>query len=141
MAETGFPTLDINDLAATYEAMSNWFGIRNADDDDRAFAVDLGDRLYADDMMIIYARDEAYDFQGSDGLVMMTSLERDEPGAFQERDVVALLRRAFPGKAVFLNPVRKDSGKELTDVLVVTDDVVLSVQAKDSPNTEASLHV
>lgn len=82
MAETGFPTLDINDLAATYETMSNWFGIRNADDDDRAFAVDLGDRLYADDMMIIYARDEAYDFQGSDGLVMMTSLERDEPGAF-----------------------------------------------------------
>lgn len=44
-----------------------------------------------------------------------------------------------PGEAVFLNPVREDSGKELTDVRVVTDDVVLLVQAKDSPNTEASL--
>jgi len=139
MAETRFPTLDMDDLAATYEAMGGWFGLRDADDEDQAFAVELGDRLYSDDMMIIDARDEAYDFQGSDGLVMVTSLERDEPGAFQERDIVALLRRAFPGEAVFLNPVREDSGKELTDVLVVTDDVVLLVQAKDSPNTEASL--
>ncbi len=35
--------------------------------------------------------------------------------------------------------MREDSGTELTDVLVVTDKVVLLAQAKDSPNTEASL--
>ncbi len=139
IAETRFPTLDIDDLAATYEAMGGWFGLRTAEDDDGAFVVELGERLYADDMVIIDARDDAYDFQGSDGLVMMTSLERDEPGAFQERDIVTLLRRAFPGEAIFLNPMREDSGTELTDVLVVTDEVVLVVQAKDSPNTEASL--
>lgn len=139
IAETRFPTLDMDDLAAAYEAMGGWFGLRTAEDDDGAFVVELGERLYADDMVIIDARDDAYDFQGSDGLVMMTSLERDEPGAFQERDIVTLLRRAFPGEAIFLNPMREDSGTELTDVLVVTDEVVLVVQAKDSPNTEASL--
>lgn len=139
MAQAQFPTLDMDDLAATYEAMGDWFGLRTAEDDGRAFAVELGERLYADDMVIIDTRDDAYDFQGADGLVMMTSLERDEPGAFQERDIVALLRRAFPGEAIYLNPMREDGGTELTDVLVVTDEVVLLVQAKDSPNTEASL--
>jgi hypothetical protein len=119
--------------------MKTWFGLRNADDDARAFAVDLGERLYPDDLLLIDARDNAYDFQGSKGVVVMTSLEREKPGAFQERDIVALLRRAFLGEAIFLNPIREDSGKELTDILVVTDEVVLLVQAKDSPNTEASL--
>ena len=139
MAETQFPKVDMNDLATTYEAMGHWFGLRTAEDDGRAFAVDLGERLYADDLVIIDTRDDAYDFQGADGLVMMTSLERDEPGAFQERDIVALLRRTFPGEAIYLNPMREDSGTELADVLVVTGEVVLLVQAKDSPNTEASL--
>ncbi len=41
--------------------------------------------------------------------------------------------------SIFLNPVRDDSGTELTDLLCVTDDVLLVVQAKDSPNTETSL--
>lgn len=139
MTETQFPTFDMDDLAATIDAMGGWFGLRNAKDDDQAFAVELGERLYSDDMVIIDVRDDAYDFQGSGGLVMMTSLERTEPGAFQERDIVALLRRAFPGEAIYLNPMREDSGTELTDVLVVTDEVVLLVQAKDSPNTETSL--
>ena len=40
---------------------------------------------------------------------------------------------------VFLNPIREDTGTELTDVLAVTEEVVLLIQAKDSPNTEASL--
>lgn len=139
MAQAQFPTLDMDGLAATYEAMGDWFGLRTPEEDGRAFAVELGERLYADDMVIIDTREDAYDFQGSDGLVMMTSLERDEPGAFQERDIVALLHRAFPGEAIYLNPMREDSGTELADVLVVTEEVVLLVQAKDSPNTEASL--
>jgi hypothetical protein len=140
MADTQFPTLDANDdVKATYAAMKTWFGLRVADDDARAFAVELRDRLYPDDLVLIDARDEAYDFQCSEGRVAVTSLEREEPGAFQERDIVALLRRAFRGEAIFLNPMREDSGTELTDVLVVTDEVVLLVQAKDSPNTRASL--
>lgn len=35
--------------------------------------------------------------------------------------------------------VRGDTERELTDVLVYTDQVMLFIQAKDSPNTEAAL--
>ena len=39
-----------------------------------------------------------------------------------------------------MNPIRDDTGKELTDnALVYTDDIMLFIQAKDSPNTEAAL--
>lgn len=136
---TSFPMLDINRAPATLDALRSWFGRRDATDDDRAFVIELGERLYPDDFVIIDARDEAYDFHGADTSAAITSLEREEPGPFQERDIAAMLRRAFPGEAVFLNPIREDTGKELTDVLAVTDEVVLLIQAKDSPNTEASL--
>jgi hypothetical protein len=134
-----FPAFDQNELHATYAAMSDWFGLRDASHDALAFEVRLGERLYPDDLMIIDARDEAYGFHGSEGQVMLTNLEREEPGAFQERDILALLRRCFLGDGIFLNPVREDTGKELCDILVAGEDVVLLVQAKDSPNTEASL--
>jgi len=72
-------------------------------------------------------------------LPAVTSLERGEPGAFQERDIARIMRRAFSAETIFLNPIREDNGTELTDVLCVADGTVLLVQAKDSPNTEASL--
>jgi len=139
LANTDFPTLELDDLAATYEAMQGWFGLRDADDDARAFTVELGERLYPDDFVLIDARDEANDFRRSAGTVATTSLKRDEPGDLQEWDIAALLRRVFPGNTIFLNPVREDTGKEFVDVLVATDEMVLLVQAKDSPNTEAAL--
>ncbi len=139
MGDARFPTLDMNEVASTYEAMRTWFGLRTAQDDARAFTVQFGETLYPDDLLLIDLRDEAYDFQGANEMPSMTSLEREEPGGFQERDIARLLRRAFSGDSIFLNPVRDDSGTELTDVLCVTDDVLLLVQAKDSPNTEKSL--
>src|SRR5690606_28110417 len=95
--------------------------------------------LYPDDLLVIDTNPEAYDFNGAEGNPAVTSLERQEPGAFQERDIVAFLKRAFPADAIFLNPVRLDTGREFSDVLCLTDDVLLVVQAKDSPNTEAAL--
>ena len=134
-----FPAFDKNELNATYAAMSDWFGLRDASNDALAFEVCLGARLYPDDLMFVDARAEAYGFQGSEGQVMMTSLEREEPGAFQERDILDLLRRCFSDDGIFLNPVREDTKKELCDILVVGEDVLLLVQAKDSPNTEISI--
>lgn len=139
MRDTHFSTLDMDEVASTYEAMKTWFGLRTAQDDARAFTIQFGDTLYPDDFLFIDARDEAYDFQGANDTPSVTCLEREEPGAFQERDIARLLRRAFSGDSIFLNPVREDSGTELTDVLCLTDDVLLLVQAKDSPNTETSL--
>jgi hypothetical protein len=139
MRNARFPTLDMEEVPSTYEAMRTWFGLRTAQDDARAFTVQFDVTLYPDDFLFIDLRDEAYDFQGAHDTPSMTSLEREEPGGVQERGIARLLRRAFLGDSIFLNPVRDDSGTELTDVLCVTNDVLLLIQAKDSPNTEMSL--
>lgn len=139
MRDTSFPTLQVSEIASTLEEMQDWFRRRTKEDDGRAFTIQFGDTLYPDDLVIIDARDEAYDFQGANDRPAVTSLERGEPGGFQERDIVRLMRRAFSAETIFLNPIREDSGTELTDVLCVTDDIVLVIQAKDSPNTQASL--
>ncbi len=97
MHDTQFPTLDMDEVANTYEAMRTWFGLRTAQDDARAFTIHFVETLYPDDFVFIDARDEAYDFQGTSDLPSVTFLEREEPGAFQERDIARLLRRAFSG--------------------------------------------
>lgn len=136
---TRFPSFNRSEVAPTLKAMEDWFGRRTSDDDSRAFIVEFETALYPDDLMIIDARPEAYDYRGSNGNVAVTSLERDEPGPFQERDIVFLLQRAFSGDSVFLNPFRTDTDTELTDVLCHTDEVMVLVQAKDSPNNKATL--
>lgn len=131
--------LDLPQAAEILASMSDWFGRRTEADDDAAFTVDFEEDLYEADLLFIDARPEATDFAGANMEASINSLERPDPGAFQERDIGLLLRRAFPADSIFLNPVRDDTGKELTDILCVTDDFVLVVQAKDSPNTEQSL--
>lgn len=85
MRDTHFSTLDMDEVASTYEAMKTWFGLRTAQDDARAFTIQFGDTLYPDDFLFIDARDESYDFQGANDTPSVTCLEREEPGAFQER--------------------------------------------------------
>ena len=136
---TKFHGFDQSQVSETLKSMGKWFAQRAAADDENAFIVQFESAIYPDDLMIIDARPTAYDFQGSKGHPAVTSLERGEPGAYQERDLVRLLRRSFPGDSVFLNPMRADNGTELADVVCLTKDILLIVQAKDSPNTEASL--
>lgn len=120
-------------------AMHDWFAYRTASDDAAAFTVHLESELYPADFVFIDARPEATDYRGAGADAAVNSLEREEPGAYQERDIARLLRRAFAGDCVFLNPIRDDTGKELADVMCITDDIILVVQAKDSPNTERAL--
>lgn len=115
------------------------FSVRDVEDDAKAFTIHLGEKLYPDDFMFIDGRNEVYQFVGANKSVAATSLEREEPGPFQERDIAVMLGRVFDGENIFLNPIRDDTGKELTNVLVYTDDVVMFIQAKDSPNTKAAL--
>ena len=136
MRSASFPALDMNRVPEILNTMSSWFGTRDATDDACAFVIELAESLYPTDLVIIDARHEAHDFHGADTKAAMTSLEREDPGPFQERDIATLLRRAFAGRAIFLNPMREDSGTELTDVLALTDEVILLVQAKDSPQHE-----
>ncbi len=128
---------------ATYDDLANRlkhrFAVRDGDDDRSAFTLTLGERLYTDDFVILDTRPEAHQFREAQSRPAITQLVREDPGPPQERDIAVLFSRAFPAESIYLNPFRADTAKELTDVLVVTDRAMLFVEAKDSPNTAASL--
>ncbi|MGM5022145.1 hypothetical protein [Tardiphaga sp. 367_B4_N1_1] len=137
---SGFPELDIDGVPALLKAMGMWFGQRTPADDTEAFTVRFTERLMPPDIGIIDLSGGDHDFRDIGHSLVVDSLERQDPGPLQERDIAALLRRVFGHDAVLLNPLRADTGNELTDVLVMTSDVILLLQAKDSPNTEAALN-
>lgn len=139
IASASFAGYTREGFPAILRRLEERFSVRDEADDDHALTIKLGERLYPDDFMFIDGRDEVYRFQGADSSVAATSLEREIPGPFQERDIAVMLGRVFDGESIYLNPIRDDTGKELTDVLVVTDKMMVFVQAKDSPNTEAAL--
>jgi hypothetical protein len=134
-----FPELSLPQVPIIMKRLENRFSIRDAADDEKAFTIKLGERLYPDDFLFIDGRDEAYRFNGADESAAITSLERESPGQYQERDIAVIMGRIFHDECIYLNPIRDDTGKELTDVMVVTHDIMMFIQAKDSPNTEAAL--
>jgi hypothetical protein len=136
--EFGLLTYHPKTLDSIYENLKTWFGSRTAADDANAIKVAFEEELYPPDIFIIDARHDAHDYHGSGGF-SHSSLERENPGYHQERDIVACLKRAFSGEQLALNPLRRDSGKEFVDVLAVGHTYLLLVQAKDSPNTKSSL--
>jgi len=118
--------------------MTPWFSVRSKAEDDHAIEVHFERALFPEDMVIQDLRTAEHDYHGNPGF-SFSSLERTNPGAFQEDDIVRQLVRIFPAKEIFLNPLRTDDNKEVCDVLVVTKKRVLIIQAKDSPNTPAML--
>jgi len=133
MGNTRFPVLDLDRVPAIWDALSGWFVLRDAGDDERAFVIELGERLYPDAFVTIDSREKASSFHGADARAAVTSLEREAPGPFQERDIAALLHRAFPAEAIFLNPIREDSRTEFADVLVVTGKSCCSSKRRTVP--------
>ena len=121
------------------DQMSDTFSNRNSEDDEKALVVEFADELFPSDFVIWDARPEANSYQGRKH-DMFTTLERDNAGLFSELDIVKFLHRVFSSDEIFLNPYRTDDGKEFVDVMVVTGDNLLLIQAKDSPNTEGTLH-
>lgn len=120
--------------------MQTVFSRRNANDDDNAFTVFLKERLYDDNIVIIDARDENLGFQTTENSISITTLEREgTPGPMQERDIAQLMARMFDNSQIFINPFRVDTDKEITDVLVASQNYLIFIQAKDSPNTKESL--
>lgn len=135
-----FPELDIDRVPFLLNAMGAWFGQRTLADDAGSFAVRFTEHLMPPDIGIIDVSGGDHDFRDAGHGLVVDGLERQDPGPLQERDIAAMLRRVFGHDAVLLNPLRADTGKELADILVVTSDVILVIQAKDSPNTEAALN-
>lgn len=123
---------------AMHDQMPVWFGLRTPAEDANAISVSFEEPLFPEDIFIGDLRPANHAYHGSPGH-SHTSLVRKEPGPYQERDIVDLLCRVFRPDQIFLAPLRVTDREEIVDVMVVTDEHLLLVQAKDSPNTESTL--
>lgn len=121
-----------------HRVLVSWFGQRTPEDDERAIQAVFKGALAPNDIFVLDMTPEMNSYQGSSGFRHDT-LARTDPGYFQERDISACLLRSFEPQSVMMNPRRKDTFKEILDHLVLTDDVALLIQAKDSPTTAAGI--
>lgn len=120
------------------EGAQNWFSTRTPKEDAEAISIEFDEPLFSEEMVIMDMRFDSYKFHGSKGF-SHTSLVKTEPGQFQEIDIILLLQRIFRPDQIYYAPKRIYDKEEIADVVIITDDVCLIVQAKDSPNTEKML--
>jgi len=138
IADAVFPPFDYHWAISSMKQMGTWFGLRTAQHDRAAISITFAEPLFAEDLFIQDFRPENHSYHGSKPF-SYSVLERQEPGAFQERDIVQLLHRIFAPEQIYHGPLRTTDGEEIVDVLVVTESHALFIQAKDSPNTETVL--
>lgn len=115
--------------------VGDWFGLRTPQDDEEALTVKLVNNSFGESLAIQDARYPLHQHHGAKGY-SLSMLEREEPGSFQEEDIIKCLAMCFPQSQIYHGPLRTTDKEEICDVLVVTDDRVLIIQAKDSPNVE-----
>ena len=123
---------------ALIEGAGAWFRGTGRADDDRATRVKLEKNLFRDDFVIIDASSANEGVLGA-STVSVSSLVREEPGQFQEQDIVLALQRTFRPNQIYINPIKEFDGEEFADVLVVGDQCTFVIQAKDSPNTRKTV--
>ena len=123
---------------ALHESAQVWFNVHGEREAPGAINVEFKTPLYAETRRFRDERPELFRFHGSKGFAEV-SLERVEPGQFQELDIILLLQRVFRPDQIFHAPLRDYDREEICDVLVITDTLCLVVQAKDSPNTKGTL--
>lgn len=121
-----------NDL---HDAGRNWFSVRGEADDLEAISIEFCEPLFPENIVITDMRPDQFQFHGAKGVNQM-SLVKSEPGQYQEIDIILLLSRIFPVHQIFHAPKRIYDKEEIADVLVITDNACIIIQAKDSPNTE-----
>ncbi len=117
------------------DGIDRFFGLRTPIDDSRAITILLCKSTYGDDLFIQDLRPEYHSYHGSRGF-SHTVVEREEPGTYQEEDIVQCLLRVFPPEQIYLNPKRIYDNEEMCDILVITKKHLFIIQAKDSPNIE-----
>ncbi len=120
----------------SHDQMTMWFGLRSVDDDKSAISISFNESLVPEDIFIQDHVPQNHAFRGAESF-SFTELVRKEPGPYQERDIVKLLHSLFLPEQIYLNPLRVTDKKEIVDILVATENTILLIQAKDSPNTEA----
>lgn len=114
------------------------FSLRGTDEEDTAISISFDEALFPEDIFFQNLRPEHHAYHGSRGY-SYTTLNREIPGIQQEQDIIRLLERTFHSEQIYHGPLRTDNRKEAMDILVVGDEYLLIVQAKDSPNTERSI--
>jgi hypothetical protein len=134
-----YPALVHESFGAAHVQANQWFSLRDARDDTEAISINFVAPLFPEDVAVSDLRPDLYQFHGARGYGL-TSLERTEPGPYQELDIIVLLQRVFRPDQIYHAPKRHYDKEEIADVLVITDDLCLIVQAKDSPNTERTLN-
>ncbi len=115
--------------------IDRWFGERTDLDDEQAITISLNESAYDEDILIQDTRLDLRSYHGARGFSHST-LEREEPGSYQEEDIIQCLLSVFPPEQIYLSPMRIYDNEEVCDILVATDTKVLLIQAKDSPNIE-----
>ena len=123
---------------ALIEGANAWFRGTGKAADDQATKVKLETSLFRDDFVIIDASNVTEGVLGAKP-VSISALVREEPGPYQELDIVLALQPTFRPNQIFLNPIKEVDGEEFTDVLVVGEQVAFIIQAKDSPNTQKTV--
>jgi hypothetical protein len=117
------------------EGISANFGLRTPQDDDEAIVVSLNESLYGQDLFLLDLQPENHIFKGAQDF-SHTVLEREEPGHYQEKDIIQVLQQIFSPDQIYLSPKRTNDKEEVCDILLVTETTILIIQAKDSPNIE-----
>ena len=122
-------------LKEAHAATVEWFTMRTPKDDADSLRIPLEKKLYNDDFSIIDIGDAH-----SNRLYMPRSsnLVREIAGPESEEDIAQCFSRSFKEGMVFIGP-KKPNNKELADIVVVENNNVIIVQAKDSPNNEITL--
>jgi hypothetical protein len=125
-------------VKSIHGVLTGWFGNRTQEDDECAIQAVFKEELSPSDIFVLDMTPEVNGYQGGSGFRHDT-LIRTDPGYHQERDISACLLRAFEPQHVMMNPRRRDTFKEILDHLVLTDELAILIQAKDSPTTEAGI--
>ena len=120
------------------DILMDWFSRRSSIDDAKSLSIKCIRTLFPDDIHIFNANPKINSYHGQKRPID-TILERQDPGFFNELDIVYALHRTFSGNQIYLNPFRVDVPREFVDVLVAAKKYFLLIQAKDSPNTEATI--
>jgi hypothetical protein len=121
-----------------HDQMQSWFSVRTATDDLEAVSVQLVESLMPENIALIDTTVTNNSYVGA-ALVTSNVLVRHEPGPLHEHDIALLLQRIFAPERIIRGPLRIYDKEEVADILVVTDDHLIFIQAKDSPNTEQVL--
>ena len=103
-----FAPFDLATYGESANRLKHRFSVRDGNDDRSAFTIMLGERLYADDLLILDTRPEAHQFREAQLRPAIARLVREDPGPPQERDIAVLFSRAFPAGSIYLNPFRAD---------------------------------